>query len=53
MVYKQNRVNFKEYLKKIHFDSILAYHEGWGGYKNYKNNPKVIILAKKVKRSIR
>jgi hypothetical protein len=26
----------------------LAYHEGWGNYKNYKNNQKVIILAKKV-----
>ena len=27
----------------------LAYHEGWGGYKDYKNNQKVIVLAKKVK----
>jgi len=31
------------------FRQYLAYHEGWGNYKNYKNNPKVIILAKKVK----
>ena len=36
--------------KKDTFRQYLAYHEGWGGYKNYKNNPKVIILAKKVKR---
>ena len=31
------------------FRQYLAYHEGWGAYKNYKNNKKVIILAKKVK----
>ena len=30
------------------FRQYLAYHEGWGNYKNYKNNQKVIILAKKV-----
>ena len=30
-------------------NQYLAYHEGWGAYKNYKDNPKVIILAKKVK----
>ena len=35
--------------KKDVFRQYLAYHEGWGNYKNYKNNPKVIILAKKVK----
>ena len=34
--------------KKDAFRQYLAYHEGWGNYKNYKNNPKVIILAKKV-----
>ena len=27
----------------------IAYHEGWGNYKNYKKNKKVIIFAKKVK----
>ncbi|MDA8890671.1 lytic transglycosylase [Candidatus Pelagibacter sp.] len=32
------------------FRQYLAYHEGWGGYKNYKNNQKVIALAKKVER---
>ena len=31
------------------FRQYLAYHEGWGAYKNYKKNQKVIILAKKVK----
>ena len=35
--------------KKDAFHQYLAYHEGWGGYKNYKNKQKVIILAKKVK----
>ena len=35
--------------KKDAFKQYLAYHEGWGAYKNYKNNPKVIGLAKKVK----
>ena len=34
--------------KKDAFRQYLAYHEGWGNYKNYKNNQKVIILAKKV-----
>jgi hypothetical protein len=35
--------------KKDAFRQYLAYHEGWGNYKNYKNNQKVIIYAKKVK----
>ncbi len=35
--------------KKDAFKQYLAYHEGWGNYKNYKNNQKVILLAKKVK----
>ena len=35
--------------KKDAFRQYLAYHEGWGNYKNYRNNQKVIILAKKVK----
>ena len=36
--------------KKDAFRQYLAYHEGWGAYKNYRNNQKVIILAKKVKK---
>ena len=31
------------------YKNYIAYHEGWKNYKNYKNNPKVIILARKVK----
>jgi hypothetical protein len=30
------------------FKQYVAYHEGWGNYKNYKKNQKVINLAKKV-----
>jgi len=36
--------------KKDSFKQYIAYHEGWGNYKNYKNNQKVILLAKKVQR---
>ncbi|MDA9996753.1 lytic transglycosylase [Candidatus Pelagibacter sp.] len=36
--------------KKDAFRQYLVYHEGWGGYKNYKNNQKVIVLAKKVEK---
>ena len=32
------------------FGQYVAYHEGWGNYKNYKKNKKVIGLAKKVER---
>ncbi len=32
------------------FKQYIAYHEGWGNYKNYKNNKKVINLAKKVEK---
>ena len=34
--------------KKDAFKQYIAYHEGWGNYKNYKNNKKVINLAKRV-----
>ena len=36
--------------KKDSFRQYIAYHEGWGNYKNYKNNQKVILLAKKVQK---
>ena len=36
--------------KKDAFKQYLAYHEGWGNYKHYKKNKKVIGLAKKVQR---
>ena len=32
------------------FKQYIAYHEGWGNYKNYKNNKKVINLAKRVEK---
>jgi hypothetical protein len=35
--------------KKDVFRQYLAYHEGWGNYKDYKKNQKVIVLAKRVK----
>ena len=34
--------------KKDAFRQYIAYHEGWGNYKNYKSNQKIILLAKKV-----
>ena len=34
--------------KKDVFRQYIAYHEGWGNYKKYKEKPKVILLAKKV-----
>ena len=35
--------------KKDAYKQYIAYHEGWGNYKNYKKNKKVIILATRVK----
>lgn len=35
--------------KQDAFRQYIAYHEGWGAYKDYKNNQKVIGLAKRVK----
>ena len=32
------------------FRQYIAYHEGWGAYKNYKKEEKVILYAKKVQR---
>ena len=36
--------------KKNAFKQYIAYHEGWGNYKYYKKNKKVINLANKVSR---
>ena len=36
--------------KKDAFKQYLAYHEGGGNFKNYKQNEKVIKLAKKVEK---
>ena len=32
------------------FKQYVAYHEGWGNYKYYKKNKKIINLAKRVER---
>ena len=36
--------------KKDAFKQYLAYHEGWGNYKYYKENKKVIGFARKVEK---
>ena len=36
--------------KKDAFKQYVAYHEGWGNYKYYEKNKKVINLAKRVKK---
>ena len=36
--------------KKDAYKQYIAYHEGWGAYKNHKQNQKVINLAKKVEK---
>jgi hypothetical protein len=36
--------------KKDAFRQYVAYHEGWGNYKYYKKNKKIINLAKKVEK---
>ena len=36
--------------KNDSFRQYIAYHEGWGNYKNYKKNKKVINYAKKVEK---
>ena len=35
--------------KEDTYRQYIAYHEGWGAYKNYKKNSKVISLANKVR----
>ena len=32
------------------YRQYIAYHEGWGNFKNYKKNQKVMIIAKKVQK---
>ena len=36
--------------KKNAFEQYVAYHEGWVGFKNYKDNKKIISLAKRVEK---
>ena len=34
------KINFKNTHLKMLLNNMLAYHEGWGNYKNYKNKQK-------------
>ena len=36
--------------KRDAFKQYIAYHEGWGNFKNYKSNAKVTKLAKRVEK---
>ena len=36
--------------KNDSFKQYIAYHEGWGNFKNYKSNKKVINLGKRVEK---
>ena len=46
--YTNKSENILKISKKDAFKQYVAYHEGWGGFKNYKNNKKIINLAKRV-----
>ena len=46
--YTKKKKKILKVSKKDAFKQYIAYHEGWGNYKNYKKNKKVIGLANKV-----
>ena len=48
--YTNKTENILKISKKDAFKQYVAYHEGWGNYKNYKKNKKVIKLASKVQK---
>ena len=48
--YTNKTENILKISKKNVFKQYIAYHEGWGNYKFYKKNKKVIRLAKKVEK---
>ena len=48
--YTNKSENILKISKKDAFKQYVAYHEGWGGFKNYKDNKKIINLAKKVEK---
>ena len=48
--YTDKTENLLKISKKDAFRQYLAYHEGWGNFKYYKKNKKVIQLAKKVQK---
>ena len=48
--YTNKSENILKISKQDAFKHYLAYHEGWGNFKHYKKNKKVIGLAKKVEK---
>ena len=48
--YTTKTENILKVSKQDAFKQYIAYHEGWGNYKNYKSNKKVINLAKRVEK---
>ena len=48
--YTNKSSNILKISKTDVFRQYVAYHEGWGNYKHYKKNKKIINLAKKVER---
>ena len=48
--YTNKSSNILNISKSDAFKQYIAYHEGWGGFKNYKDNKKVINLAKRVEK---
>ena len=48
--YTSKSETFLKISKQDAFKQYLAYHEGWGNFKHYKKNKKVIGLAKKVEK---
>ena len=48
--YTNKSSNILDISKSDAFKQYIAYHEGWGGFKNYKDNKKVINLAKRVEK---
>ena len=48
--YTNKSENILKISKQDAFKQYLAYHEGWGNFKHYKKNKKVIRLAKKVEK---
>ena len=48
--YTNKTENILKISKENAFKQYLAYHEGWGNFKYYKKNKKVIGLAKKVEK---
>ena len=49
-LYTNKSENILKISKQDAFKQYLAYHEGWGNFKHYKKNKKVIGLAKKVEK---